>query len=79
MTPEDLRRLSPLPDGRRGARGGARPDMLEFLVDGRFVNGTATMIIDLARCTVRRLRQGLRVDATAIRVSFVMVRCTDST
>src|SRR5206468_4129539 len=26
-------------------------DMLEFLVDGRYMNGTATMIIDLNRCT----------------------------
>jgi len=27
------------------------PDMLEFLVDRRYVNGTATMLIDLDRCT----------------------------
>ena len=27
------------------------PDMLEFLVDRRFFNGTATMLIDLDRCT----------------------------
>jgi len=27
------------------------PDVLEFLVEHRFVNGTATMIIDLERCT----------------------------
>lgn len=27
------------------------PDMLEFLVDNRTINGTATMVIDLDRCT----------------------------
>ena len=27
------------------------PDMLEFLVDNRTINGTATMLIDLDRCT----------------------------
>jgi Fe-S-cluster-containing dehydrogenase component/CRP-like cAMP-binding protein len=27
------------------------PDMLEFLVDRRYINGTATMLIDLDRCT----------------------------
>jgi len=27
------------------------PEMLEFLVDRRFINGTATMIIDMDRCT----------------------------
>lgn len=27
------------------------PDMLEFLVEQRFINGTATMLIDLDRCT----------------------------
>jgi len=27
------------------------PEMLEFLVENRFINGTATMIIDLDRCT----------------------------
>jgi Fe-S-cluster-containing dehydrogenase component/CRP-like cAMP-binding protein len=27
------------------------PDMLEFLVDRRYMNGTATMLIDLDRCT----------------------------
>ena len=27
------------------------PDLLEFLVERRFINGTATMIIDMERCT----------------------------
>lgn len=27
------------------------PDMLEFLVEKRFINGTATMVIDMDRCT----------------------------
>ena len=27
------------------------PDMLEFLVDNRTINGTASMLIDLDRCT----------------------------
>ncbi len=28
-----------------------RPEMMEFIVDRRLLNGTATMIIDLERCT----------------------------
>jgi len=28
-----------------------RPDLMEFIVDRRLINGTATMIIDLNRCT----------------------------
>ena len=31
--------------------GSIDPDMLEFLVEQRFINGTATMLIDLDRCT----------------------------
>jgi Fe-S-cluster-containing dehydrogenase component/CRP-like cAMP-binding protein len=27
------------------------PEMLEYLVEGRFINGTATMMIDMDRCT----------------------------
>jgi len=32
-------------------RGGVKPEMIEFLVDNRFFNGTAAMMIDLHRCT----------------------------
>ena len=32
-------------------RRGVSPGMLEFLVENRFINGTATMLIDLDRCT----------------------------
>lgn len=34
-----------------GARAKIAPDMLEFLTENRFFNGTATMVIDLDRCT----------------------------
>ena len=37
--------------GPREADHGVSPGMLEFLVENRFVNGTATMMIDLDRCT----------------------------
>lgn len=40
MSPDDLPGPTPLPTG-----------MLEFVVDHRFMNGTATMVIDLDRCT----------------------------
>ena len=33
------------------AHGGVNPEMIEFLVDNRFFNGTAAMLIDLHRCT----------------------------
>lgn len=33
------------------APGKLKPEMMEFLVEGRFINGTATMIIDMDRCT----------------------------
>ncbi len=49
MTPAELARFS-----RAHAAPGAAAvdqDLLEFLVDGRYVNGTATMLIDLNRCT----------------------------
>jgi len=34
-----------------GNAPGIRPEMMEFIVDRRLLNGTATMIIDLDRCT----------------------------
>ena len=39
------------PEGGGGGGGGDSPGMLEFLVENRFINGTATMLIDLDRCT----------------------------
>ncbi|MEO6035760.1 MAG: 4Fe-4S dicluster domain-containing protein, partial [Verrucomicrobiota bacterium] len=40
------------PEPIRPSRSRAiRPEILEFLVDRRFINGTATMIIDMERCT----------------------------
>ena len=36
---------------RRRRVNNAGPDMMEFLVENRFINGTATMMIDLDRCT----------------------------
>ncbi len=38
-------------EGGGGRAGGVSPGMLEFLVENRFINGTATMLIDLDRCT----------------------------
>ena len=32
-------------------RSGIEPGMLEFLVENRYINGTATMMIDMDRCT----------------------------
>lgn len=34
-----------------GTKQGVSPGMLEFLVENRYINGTATMVIDLDRCT----------------------------
>ena len=57
---EVLPRLPPaeLPRKRLAAAGFGgvrdmkiRPEMMEFLVERRFINGTATMIIDMDRCT----------------------------
>ena len=39
------------PDERLSARTSVGADVLEFLTENRFFNGTATMVIDLARCT----------------------------
>ena len=57
-------------DGSEGAgasagNGAAKigPDMLEFLTENRFLNGTATMLIDLERCT--RCDDCVRACATA--------------
>ncbi len=36
---------------RRRKVNNSGPDMMEFLVENRFINGTATMLIDLDRCT----------------------------
>ncbi|MCB1693075.1 MAG: 4Fe-4S dicluster domain-containing protein, partial [Pseudomonadales bacterium] len=36
---------------RRRQANKSGPDMMEFLVENRFINGTATMLIDLDRCT----------------------------
>ncbi len=53
-------RLPPPITPRTGSRSAWRPDdiagkiepgMLEFLVDNRFINGTASMVIDTDRCT----------------------------
>ncbi len=38
-------------DVERDAMATFGPEMIEFLVEERFVNGTATMLIDLDRCT----------------------------
>jgi len=35
----------------RSAAPSIEPSMMEFLVENRFINGTATMMIDLDRCT----------------------------
>lgn len=43
-----LRAPGPDPPSRPAKIG---PEMLEFLVERRFINGTATMLIDLNRCT----------------------------
>jgi len=40
--------LRPLPRSRAGEDAQRR---LDFIVDGRYMNGTATMLIDLTRCT----------------------------
>jgi Fe-S-cluster-containing dehydrogenase component/CRP-like cAMP-binding protein len=43
----------PVPTPRRSKTKdrGINPAMMEFLVENRFINGTATMIIDMDRCT----------------------------
>jgi Fe-S-cluster-containing dehydrogenase component/CRP-like cAMP-binding protein len=57
LMPEDL-----MPASVRGKTAGAgtegadrdtviQPEMMEFLVERRFINGTATMLIDMDRCT----------------------------
>ncbi len=52
---EEFPRAAARPNGPAWARGadqrGLPPEMLEFLVDRRFINGTAAMIIDMDRCT----------------------------
>jgi len=41
-----------LPGGKIGrAQGRVEPDLLEFLVERRFINGPEAMVIDLDRCT----------------------------
>ncbi|MEP6663174.1 MAG: cyclic nucleotide-binding domain-containing protein [Verrucomicrobiota bacterium] len=50
-TPEPLKKEHPLkPPVVSGSRK-VSPEMMEFLVDHRFINGTATMMIDMDRCT----------------------------
>ncbi len=44
--PEDSCR--PVP---QGARGTVNENLLNFLVDGKYVQGTETMVIDMDRCT----------------------------
>ena len=53
LPPEDLARMRPAPAPAPVGAGRAAidQDMLEFLVDARFMNGAATMVIDLNRCT----------------------------
>ncbi|MEO6876231.1 MAG: cyclic nucleotide-binding domain-containing protein [Opitutaceae bacterium] len=59
LTPERLALLGvdPEPASISEAVGGVDapkvlgPDMLEFLVENRFINGAATMLIDMDRCT----------------------------
>ena len=52
LTPAELTRLAPAaPAVAQQDRGWLDSDTLEFLVDGRYLNGTATMVIDLDRCT----------------------------
>jgi Fe-S-cluster-containing dehydrogenase component/CRP-like cAMP-binding protein len=43
--------LEPVVDLEEEISAKLGPDMLEFLVDNRTINGTATMLIDLDRCT----------------------------
>ena len=47
--------LPVLPNAGEATRGGAGekidPGMMEFLVENRFINGTAAMVIDMDRCT----------------------------
>jgi Fe-S-cluster-containing dehydrogenase component/CRP-like cAMP-binding protein len=58
LTPERLQALgvaTDLPgvpaDPGDDASAKLGPDMLEFMVENRFINGTATMLIDMDRCT----------------------------
>ena len=49
LTPAEDQETTPPPSIDAGAKIG--PDMLEFLTENRFFNGTATMVINLDRCT----------------------------
>ena len=43
--------VSRSPTAAREKEPDVEPSMLEFLADGRFINGTRTMLIDMDRCT----------------------------
>ena len=43
--------LESQPVAENSARGAVGPEVLEFLTENRFFNGTASMVIDLDRCT----------------------------
>ena len=47
LPPEALPAMEPSP----GAQGGVEVEMIEFLVEERFINGREAMLIDLDRCT----------------------------
>jgi len=49
--PIDLSEREDAPPSRLDASAKIGADMLEFLTENRFFNGTATMVIDLDRCT----------------------------
>ena len=61
VTPTEEKDSAPAPDIDAGAKIGA--DLLEFLTEGRYFNGTATMAINLDRCT--RCDDCVRACATA--------------
>jgi Fe-S-cluster-containing dehydrogenase component/CRP-like cAMP-binding protein len=99
LTPDRLRALgvveaepgyqAPGKAGDAAAKIG--PDMLEFMVENRFINGTATMLIDMDRCTrcddcvracaathdgnPRFIRQGPVVDS--VMVANACMHCVD--
>jgi Fe-S-cluster-containing dehydrogenase component/CRP-like cAMP-binding protein len=61
ITPAEAEEVAPTPARDAAAKIGS--DMLEFLTESRFFNGTKTMIIDLERCT--RCDDCVRACATA--------------
>jgi Fe-S-cluster-containing dehydrogenase component len=99
LTPERLEALGLAAAVPEGLEAGATPgadeklgaDMLEFMVENRFVNGAATMLIDMDRCTrcddcvracasthdgnPRFIRQGPVIDG--IMVANACMHCVD--